>query len=186
MATRIVAQAGGINATTSAGRRNTYNNKYKRQTSLRRDDEMYQRRVLVSGIVLSWICPMRSALAEETQTKTVPVKPKLFIARDFLFAYPRGWKMVEDTELNGDPMADRRRQNVVRGEVVGGSISWGQGASDRDTTSWVATLFDWIRTAYPHANDTLVNGAVSATPSAYMALCWRYYVPPHPDFTYRI
>lgn len=65
--------------------------------------------------------------------------------------------------------------------VVGGSISFGQGASDRDTTSWVARIFNWIRTTYPHANHTLVNGAVPATPSAYMALCWRYYVPRQPD-----
>lgn len=47
----------------------------------------------------------------------VPLKPKLFIARDFLFAYPRGWRVIEDTE-NGDSLSDRRRQNVVRGEVV--------------------------------------------------------------------
>lgn len=51
----------------------------------------------------------------KTPTKTVPVKPKLFIARDFLFAYPRGWTIVEDTE---NSTSDRRRQNVVRGEVV--------------------------------------------------------------------
>lgn len=65
--------------------------------------------------------------------------------------------------------------------VVGGSISWGQGSSDRFKTSWVERFFDWIRTTFPHANHTLVNGAVPATPSAYMALCWRYYVPPNPD-----
>lgn len=47
----------------------------------------------------------------------VPLKPKLFIARDFLFAYPRGWRVVEDTE-NTDSRSDRRRQNTVRGEVV--------------------------------------------------------------------
>lgn len=84
--------------------------------------DVHQRRILLSGMLLPWIFPMRSVLAagEEQQqgpTKTVPVKPKLFIARDFLFAYPRGWKVVEDTE-NGDSMTDRRRQNVVRGEVI--------------------------------------------------------------------
>ena len=45
----------------------------------------------------------------------------------------------------------------------------------------MARIFNWIRTTYPHANHTLVNGAVPATPSAYMALCWRYYVPRQPD-----
>lgn len=63
-----------------------------------------------------------SQLAQGSQqtnkpANVVPIKPKLFIARDFLFAYPRGWRVLEDTE-NGDSMSDRRRQNVVRGEVV--------------------------------------------------------------------
>lgn len=52
----------------------------------------------------------------EAAASVVPVKPKLFIARDFLFEYPRGWKLIEDLE-GGDSVADRRRQNVVRGEV---------------------------------------------------------------------
>ncbi len=54
-----------------------------------------------------------------TTSTTVPLKPKLFIARDFLFAYPRGWRVVEDTEALDRAVPDRRRQNVVRGEVVG-------------------------------------------------------------------
>lgn len=54
--------------------------------------------------------------AAEAAASVVPVKPKLFIARDFLFEYPRGWTLIEDLE-GGDSMADRRRQNVVRGEV---------------------------------------------------------------------
>jgi hypothetical protein len=54
-----------------------------------------------------------------SSSTTVPLKPKLFIARDFLFAYPRGWRVVEDTEALDRAVPDRRRQNVVRGEVVG-------------------------------------------------------------------
>jgi len=40
------------------------------------------------------------------QQVTVPVKPKLYIARDFLFQYPPGWKVLEDQD-NGDVSAGR-------------------------------------------------------------------------------
>ena len=57
--------------------------------------------------------------ATASNLTTVPLKPKLFIARDFLFAYPRGWRIVEDKEALDRAVPDRRRQNVVRAEVVG-------------------------------------------------------------------
>ncbi|WPT13740.1 hypothetical protein PSENEW3_00001579 [Picochlorum sp. SENEW3] len=65
--------------------------------------------------------------------------------------------------------------------LVGGSITWGQGASDRKKTSWGGLFFTWINTTYPHANHILVNAAVPGTPSSYMALCWRFYIPRDPD-----
>lgn len=92
--------------------------------SMRPDGVMHRRTdrrwFLADAILLPMVLGSMPAIGAEEETvvtKTVPVKPKLFIARDFLFAYPRGWKLVEDTE-NGDSMTDRRRQNVVRGEVV--------------------------------------------------------------------
>lgn len=94
------------------------------------DDQLRGRRDVIQSIGLygvyqtffSTISEAKAASSEEqqqvTQT-TVPVKPKLFIARDFLFEYPRGWKLIESEDSTfRDSMSDRRRQNVVRGEVV--------------------------------------------------------------------
>ena len=70
-----------------------------------------------SGGVATSVATSAATSAAAPTANVVPLKPKLFIARDFLFAYPRGWRVVEDTE-NTDSRSDRRRQNTVRGEVV--------------------------------------------------------------------
>jgi len=69
------------------------------------------------GGVSGGVATSAATSAAAPAANVVPLKPKLFIARDFLFAYPRGWRVVEDTE-NTDSRSDRRRQNTVRGEVV--------------------------------------------------------------------
>ena len=96
------------------------------------DDQPRGRRDVIQSIYLYGVyqtffsassAAQASSSEEEQQVTqaqtTVPVKPKLFIARDFLFEYPRGWKLIESEDSTfRDSMSDRRRQNVVRGEVV--------------------------------------------------------------------
>ncbi len=48
---------------------------------------------------------------------------------------------------------------------LGGSVTWGAGASNRDSTSWRALTTKWLREQYPDANITSINAAVGATGS---------------------
>lgn len=84
----------------------------------------------------------------------------------------------------------RRMRRVVgkllRGEavtvaVVGGSISWGQGAHQVGIDDYASRIFTWITGTFPHANHTLINGAVPGTPSSYMALCYKWHIPETAD-----
>lgn len=54
----------------------------------------------------AWAAEDKAEVEPVQQQVTVPVKPKLYIARDFLFQYPPGWRVLEDQE-NGDLSAGR-------------------------------------------------------------------------------
>ncbi|GIL55251.1 hypothetical protein Vafri_10837 [Volvox africanus] len=64
--------------------------------------------------------------------------------------------------LNGD--------NVQVG-VIGGSISWGHGATKRGEKDWFSHFSKWLIDAFPRSNITARNGCVPGVPSAYMILC---------------
>ena len=65
--------------------------------------------------------------------------------------------------------------------ALGGSLTFGRGASEIGRTDWVALTWEWLRGAFPASALTLVNGAVAASPSEYMALCMHQHLPPNPD-----
>ena len=56
-----------------------------------------------------------------------------------------------------------RRQ--VKVGIVGGSISWGQGASKRGVTDWFSLVSRYLIQAFPNTNVTTRNGCVPGTPS---------------------
>jgi len=47
--------------------------------------------------------------------------------------------------------------------VIGGSISHGHGASNREVTGWVPVFAKWIKKAF--SNSTVRNGSIPGTPS---------------------
>lgn len=60
---------------------------------------------LISTFSIPGVASLRSvAKAADVEETTVPVKPKTYIASDFLFQYPRGWKISDDAGSSGDSM----------------------------------------------------------------------------------
>ncbi|GIM03448.1 hypothetical protein Vretimale_8227 [Volvox reticuliferus] len=55
--------------------------------------------------------------------------------------------------------------------VVGGSISWGHGATKRGEKDWFSHFSKWLIDAFPRSNITARNGCVPGVPSSYMILC---------------
>lgn len=62
--------------------------------------------------------------------------------------------------------------------TLGGSLTFGRGASDMGRTDWAALLRAWLQTRFPGAGHELLNGAVAASPSEYMAFCVQDHLPP--------
>lgn len=77
------------------------------------EEIVFDRRKLIQLVACGQVLLSIPAWAAEDKAEpiqqqvTVPVKPKLYIARDFLFQYPPGWRVLEDQE-NGDVSAGRR------------------------------------------------------------------------------
>ncbi|EFN56843.1 hypothetical protein CHLNCDRAFT_144427 [Chlorella variabilis] len=64
---------------------------------------------------------------------------------------------------------------------IGGSVSWGHGASVRGQTDLPALVFQWMNATFPHPQHKFLNQAISATPSNYFTLCLQWHVPPDAD-----
>ena len=62
-------------------------------------------------------------------------------------------------------------ENVKLG-AVGGSITWGFGVR-QGHDEYVAQLTSWLRKAFPKASISARNGAVPATTSAFMNMCYQ-------------
>ena len=61
--------------------------------------------------------------------------------------------------------------------TLGGSVTFGAGASDPNKTAWPARLLDWLEYAFPRSKLTLLNRAIPATTSGLTALCAERLVP---------
>ncbi|GIL58946.1 hypothetical protein Vafri_13943 [Volvox africanus] len=68
--------------------------------------------------------------------------------------------------------------------ALGGSVTWGQGASNQTTTSWFGVMTNWLATAFPSINITARNGAVPATPASFMVMCLDHFVDPDVDLVF--
>ncbi|GIL91193.1 hypothetical protein Vretimale_18816 [Volvox reticuliferus] len=68
--------------------------------------------------------------------------------------------------------------------ALGGSVTWGQGASNRATTSWFSVVAHWLTAAFPSINITARNGAVPATPASFMVMCLDHFVDPDVDLVF--
>lgn len=62
--------------------------------------------------------------------------------------------------------------------TLGGSLTYGRGASAIGRTNWAALTGAWLRQHFPGA--TLHNGAVAASPSEYMSFCVQEHLPTRP------
>ena len=65
--------------------------------------------------------------------------------------------------------------------ILGGSIAWGDNASKRGQDDFASLVHLWVRRAFPGADHTLVNAALPAVPSYYMALCLAWHLPEDVD-----
>lgn len=57
--------------------------------------------------------------------------------------------------------------------MLGGSLTFGRGASQIGSTDWVPLLRGWLQAAFPGVDHVVHNGAVAASPSEYMAFCMQ-------------
>ena len=62
-------------------------------------------------------------------------------------------------------------KRVVKVGIIGGSISWGEGASDRGLNDWSSVLRDWLHTTFGKERVQLRNGCIPGSPSHFMVLC---------------
>ncbi|GFR50050.1 hypothetical protein Agub_g12101 [Astrephomene gubernaculifera] len=67
--------------------------------------------------------------------------------------------------------------------AVGGSITFGTGASKIRETDWWSVFADWLASS-ARGNITSQNGAVCGTPSAYMAICLENSLTPDVDLVF--
>jgi lysophospholipase L1-like esterase len=65
--------------------------------------------------------------------------------------------------------------------VIGTSVSYGTGASERGSTDWFSVLGSALRAAFPKANVTMHNGCFPGTPSAFANMCVNMMVKPDVD-----
>ena len=129
-----------------------------------------------------------------TSSRVAAVRPRLVAgdrARMRRFADKllsgKGVKIGGRTALaGGRPRAPGCTPNVFASGtpaagLVGGSIAWGHGvAREKGSADLGPQFFNWIRRTFP-GNHTLVNGAIPAMPSYYMALCLRWHIPEDAD-----
>lgn len=104
----------------------------------------------------------------------------------------------------GDPAAAARlARKLLSGQPIsvaalGGSLTFGKGASSPGRTDWVSLLAAWLRDSFPTGTGTaaasgssnssstagrhvVVNAAVAASPSEYMSFCLQQHLDPqHP------
>ena len=73
-------------------------------------------------------------------------------------------------------------ENVKLG-AVGGSITWGFGVR-QGHDEYVAQLTSWLRKAFPKASISARNGAVPATTSAFMNMCYQNQVDADVDLLF--
>ncbi|GIL51802.1 hypothetical protein Vafri_7716 [Volvox africanus] len=67
--------------------------------------------------------------------------------------------------------------------VVGGSISWGEGAGTHGKTDWFSVFMNWLASAAP-GEVSGRNGCVPGTTSNYMLLCLDHSVDPDVDLVF--
>ncbi|PRW50819.1 hypothetical protein C2E21_5446 [Chlorella sorokiniana] len=84
---------------------------------------------------------------------------------------------------HGDPQALQRLANkLLAGKPItvvalGGSLTFGRGATQIGSTDWVPLLRGWLQAAFPGVDHVVHNGAVAASPSEYMAFCMQSHLP---------
>ncbi|KAI7846427.1 hypothetical protein COHA_000040 [Chlorella ohadii] len=116
--------------------------------------------------------------------------PPLPLPGGAAWAAPGAWRWPLPDDLldrgiisDGDPQAlQRLARKMLAGEAItvvtlGGSLTFGRGASQMGQTDWVPQLRSWLLAAFPGVEHVVHNGAVAASPSEYMAFCMQTHMP---------
>jgi len=81
-------------------------------------------------------------------------------------------------------IADLLRGEPVHVGVIGGSVSWGHGASRRGHTDWFSLFVTWLRTTFPNAKVVGRNGCIPATKSQLALYCTEQIVDREVDLVF--
>ncbi|KAL4444598.1 hypothetical protein ABPG77_002415 [Micractinium sp. CCAP 211/92] len=87
----------------------------------------------------------------------------------------------------GDRARARRAfSKLMRGEpitaaVLGGSVTFGQGARQPGVTDYASRALAWINATFPHPGHVLVRSGVGGAISSYFALCTELHMPSDAD-----
>ncbi|GAX83233.1 hypothetical protein CEUSTIGMA_g10659.t1 [Chlamydomonas eustigma] len=68
--------------------------------------------------------------------------------------------------------------------VIGTSISWGTGASERGTTDWFSLIGSTLKQMFPKADLEMHNGCFPGTPSSFANMCHSKMVKPDVDLLF--
>ncbi|PNW79166.1 hypothetical protein CHLRE_09g402923v5 [Chlamydomonas reinhardtii] len=72
----------------------------------------------------------------------------------------------------------------IKVAAIGGSISWGHGASQRGETDWFSVFSRWLIDAFPRASVVARNGCTPGVPTPYMIMCLEASVDPDTDLVF--
>ncbi|KAL4427737.1 hypothetical protein ABPG75_001826 [Micractinium tetrahymenae] len=104
---------------------------------------------------------------------------------------PRTARQLEKGIVGYGDRARARRAfaKLLRGEpitaiLLGGSVTFGQGASQRGVTDYASRVLAWINATFPHPGHRLINSGVGGAISSYFALCTEWHAPSDSDLVF--
>ncbi|KAG2493913.1 hypothetical protein HYH03_007849 [Edaphochlamys debaryana] len=139
---------------------------------------------------LEWSWDHRFATLEVNKQ---PVSTLLSTLLDYRFSLPRV-QLQRGVVMTGaasrlrrlvkDLMLPPEGHRGFKVSAIGGSVTWGQGTSQRGVTDWFSTVGRWMVSAFPRANITARNGCTPGIPTQYMIMCLELSVDPDVDLVF--
>ena len=80
-----------------------------------------------------------------------------------------GFEVIEKELMLSNTYYRLQREKELKVAYIGGSVTYGVGATDREQYSWRARTTAWLQETYSGAKVTEINAAISGTGSAYGA-----------------
>ena len=88
--------------------------------------------------------------------------------------------LTDPSDNQGKSVSTGFAGQPITAVLLGGSITAGTGLT-RLENSWGSRFFHWVQTTFPHQQHRLVNEAMPAVSSAYIAPCVENLVPANTD-----